>query len=748
MIHGSRSYKRLLAAVLSLVMALGTLPVFPFAVTAADNLSSNSNEGAWAPAVALHVYDWGTLDAGQADGTLIGGSKGVTVPAGKLLGILGMDPDHTDGYTIEVVSAEGDAEGNPNATVTHDGDVFYRADKVGADTFFVAATAYGKTYGPVGVSVYTYGVADSVFVLDYNLPVELNGEQHGLRADDVLDLGSQNPHGMTVTVLGTVDSTAAYGDFVWEGDSLKYVMREFMDGTDTIQVEILVHENGVGEPDIYTGVRMIQTVTVAPANVMYYEDNFTGEGAITYVNTGSDASGNIWAVYEGMYQGFEQSPDQSLNYGSDPNYAENKTDLYGDLFLAYLEGDDQTLLDSVGAEIFKTMYGSLFEEGIYTDDDIYPALYGDASNDTIHAMAINTPALAELMSFEFKGTGFEIVGRTTVDAYAVLTVKVVNLDTGKSYALPVITECAGGDLNQVPYAVCKDLEYGNYGVTVYSSNVKGEDRMVYVDGVRVYQPLTVAESKPFYKPDESEASFHEIKNEIKNGTVVYGQVVVSRDVTESAARWQFGSTMIENYKPVENEVGGIYTLTETAGFGEYMTYGPNNEIYLSNTSIMGEDPAEAIFSYIAFYVELDESYTGERSIQIGAHLKSTYDNFGYENTSVELLYGGRAGDFSTDFTGSDNTHAVASGTEQYFTVDDRLVFTNPNGTSKALVIIGTRDMNLNVLALTNIKLNGYKLSVGTADEIHAVQDAYDVNASVLMGQTARIAEALVNNKNH
>jgi hypothetical protein len=111
-----------------------------------------------------------------------------------------------------------------------------------------------------------------------------------------------------------------------------------MNGVDIVDLKVTLYEEGTNDdPGKFNGVTMHQSVIFAPANVMYYEDDFTGNGAITYVNTGSDASGNIWAVYEGDKVGTEQSPDQTLNYGSDPNYAVNKTDIYNQLSLNRIE---------------------------------------------------------------------------------------------------------------------------------------------------------------------------------------------------------------------------------------------------------------------------------------------------------------------------------------------------------------------------------------------------------------------------
>ena len=730
----------------------------------------------------IHAYDYGTLDTELADGTLVGSSAGVTIDRTKFIETMqnGLEngnvavldlgsneitiPGLEDG-TLRLVSASGstvEALLNPNASIDADGNIVYRSSKIGADTFYVAVVVNGKAYDPIRVDIYTYGVADSVFVLDYNLPVELNNGEHSFTNNDILDLGATNPYATTASVLSIGNASDDYGAFSVNGQSVQYVMSKFMNGVDTVEITVRVQENGATEFNQYTGVEMVQKITVVPANVMYYEDDFTGADAITYINTVTDDIGNIWAVYETETKGTQQSPDQSLNYGSDPNYTENKTDIYNILSLNRVEMNGLTevtpeYLESIGIAINLSAYGC---EG-YLDYDFveHPGVYalrGDASNDTVHAMSVLNAGNAPIMSFNFYGTGFEIVGRTTIFAYSVLTVVVKNLDNGTVKAIPVITECFNGDLTQVPMVVLKDLEQANYSVTVYTSNVNEVDRMVYVDGVRIYQPVSDETAALYYKADESVAEFHEIKTEILKGNIVYGQVLKGESVEDmdNAALWHFGSTVIENYDADFETDSGNFVLKEIADKDLYLSYGPNNEIYLCNSSI-AQDANEAIFSYIAFYVEIDENYEGERSIQVGAHLKSTIDNFGMENTtSVDLIFGGKSEDFvppvSSDFTEKKNFYSVASGTEQYFNVDTCLTFMNPNGPNKALVIIGTKDLNMNVLTLTNIKLNGYKLSSdndSASAEIMAVRDVFDIGASPLMNETYRLSKALVNASN-
>jgi hypothetical protein len=474
---------------------------------------------------------------------------------------------------------------------------------------------------------------------------------------------------------------------------------------------------------------------------MYYEDDF---GAITYVNKGTDENGNIWAVFDSPYKMEYQSPDQSENYGYDSGYAWPLSDIL-EFNPAFIKDADPDKIQAILDEIF---HGSK-EDWPYDDDpdDVenymeYPAglLLGDASNDTIHLLKVNQTSREEVLSFEFVGTGFEILSRTTWnDTYAVLTVRLDKLNDNGDWvfdkAIPVISESIGGDLTQIPLVVMKDLEYGRYKVTVLTSNVREQIRFFFVDGIRVYQPLTDAQEALYYKADEKNVTFTEIKTEISRGNIVYGTVSPNKtgeEIIEFIQNWGFGNTMVEDRD-------GHFVLSATDAkdesnltpYEQYMYFGPNNEIYLSTID-------NSVLSYIAFYVTKDENYVGERSIQVGAHLKATTDNAenlpDNEINTTSLLYGG----MSTNFGSPSFGHSVCSGTEQYFSIDvNCLGKSTENGPEKYLVIIGTNDTNGNVLALTNLKLNGYSILGGgtVAAEIEVLQDVSDVNASMLASHT-------------
>jgi hypothetical protein len=744
--------KRFLATALSLIMLLGTLPVIPLSATAADfDVSNTADLMQKSEAAHFHVYDGGKLDK---NGILIPETvQGVSLTEDELLAVADTAADMPLSSDAKVVlsSASGLTAGegiNQNAVVNEDGGISYTSTKAGADIVYYVILDGSATYGPFSVAVYTYAVADSVFVLDYGLDVDLKGDGYSFTDNDVLDLGDYNPYGTNLTESAIFDATCSYGSFIEEGESIFYTMDGIMNGRDSFKVTHTVLETGKTEVSQYTGVELTQEVIVVPANVVYYEDDFCAlDYNVTYVkNDFTEGVGNVWALYTGDFVGALQSPDQSLNYGYDPNYAILGSEV---LFFQPDFIEDAALASRVQADLDRILNGSVSDWDEMNPDIPYPAgeLLGDASNDTIHVMNVAHPTNSEIFSFEFTGDGFEIVSRTTYASYAVLTVKIEQRQEDGSYKnyklIPVISESMGGDLTQIPLIARKGMPYGDYRVSVYTSNVRGEDRVVYIDGVRVFNPLTDEESALYYNAEEANVTFNEIKTGIKDNAIVYGTIspsILTEDVVEYITQWAYGSTMIECQD-------GSFVLNGTdpydgimTEYEQFMTYGPNNEIYLNTSN-------GARMSYIAFYVVEDPTYVGERSIQVGAHLKYTGDNLDVGDEfmdfyAVSMVYGGAA----FDILSADSTYmyAVSSGTEQYFDIDtDCLVFQNANGVEKALVIIGTNDPNQNTLTLTNLKLNGYSIASGAGAEVEAVQDEYDVLASKLVAETYNLYEHYV-----
>ena len=143
--------------------------------------------------------------------------------------------------------------------------------------------------------------------------------------------------------------------------------------------------SGEGSVDIATEVQMYKKITIVPATVVYYEDDFAG---VTY----SGDQGKFEHYGEGSGT-LTQGVDQTVPYGQDSTYQN----------------------------------GSNSE-------------FSGASMTTI-----NIADTSDVASFSFKGTGFEIISRTNAFDSASFVVTVKDSDGNVVKNLPIITEFTSSD---------------------------------------------------------------------------------------------------------------------------------------------------------------------------------------------------------------------------------------------------------------------------------------------------------------
>lgn len=647
----------------------------------------------------FHVYDWVTKDVSKNSATVcdwtLPAEASVTVTKAELVQpVKDKGMSVPDGVTIALCTASGNESGvniNPNATLNSDGSITYKSTKPGQDTVYYKIKGIsGTTYDNVVFSynVYTYGTVNNVYVLDYGLAVELNGDGFGLRVNDYLTV-AQNPNATTETVTGVQDATSNYGTFTWDNPFLKYAPTDIIDNIDSVRANIQVLEDDATELTKFTGVNMYETVTTAPANVVYYEENFPG---ITYVNTDE----NNWAHYETVNDegnsvaGTEQSADQDSNYGSDPNYEEDKVG-------TIVSGDNVgTVVSSTTFNLDTSDLDALQASGIEALNK-YLGLGGSDSNGTVNELVVNETS--EVMYFEFVGTGFEIISRTTAEQYAVINVQVQKDNGDGTYTVvtqkPVITESKGGDLYQVPIISITGLVKDEYRVVVKAAgSTDTKTRVLYIDGIRIYGPLDNDQALEYYNPEEYQAKFLEVKQMIENGQMIYA------DASDTDGDTQFvtGTTLIEDV-----EQTALLTAIESAD--DYMKVGPNNEIYLDGTSSTG---------VIVFFLTPTENYPeSARTLEIGAHRKTESNED--SNGAVYMSYGSTA----QDILEGTYSYDIASGTEMYYTIDVNNLELKDG---KYLVMIGTNGADfLEALALTTLKVAGYEITFAET----AVQASYD-----------------------
>ena len=653
------------------------------------------------------------------------------------------------------------------------------------------SNGYTDSYTILPVTVYVANVQDSALVLDYGLKAELTGTG-GIYTNDSLKPGANSTH----TFMGITATAPAYNVFTYDyynakkenridfapasgnvasGDGNYYVdssklyfqPTDFMDGASDIYGAVTVHETGVtptpvraasadgNRINIAKEVQMYQKITVVPANVVYYEDDFP---AIEYADETADddlTSANTFTKVTGS-DSISQSVNQNTAYGSDPTYqtSTNKAQSGGRLTTI-------------------------------TINDANP-----------------------FARFSFKGTGFEIISKTTTSS-GTMEVVVYSVDdegvTTEIRRLPVITEfdnANNGDggnevIYQVPVIRVDDLTYGNYIVkiagvpkraaenstlttvdisTAYKNggitdavldswkasgkiiaaqytelkalSADGTARMkraiqmitpavvkskLYIDGIRIYKPLGATNEN--YNDNENGATFVELRDLIldrKVAFVTYDHLAANTDETTKAISTGY-STWVENHTG-KDFAGTTYTNNRVQSLTDYLVAGPNNEVYMKWSS------ESNIKHAMVFYVSEDEGTDVTHSLQIGFRYldqvlfnpKSYSGTYNYTNLRYAVATGGDYGTYGTLAL----IDQVRTSAEQYYTIDytkcPQVTFAGDNKTYYEVVLLGTYSIG----AFTNLKYNGLTLKTDNQYKGDEVLEWQYVNGVLTLVDTA------------
>lgn len=527
------------------------------------------------------------------------------------------------------------------------------------------------------ITVYSYAVSNDVYVFDYGLKSDLADTSHGagmfqndnlfnknvpdgtakftkLTTDKLTQSTITGPTGTALTQLKDDEENKLSGAKLSEGE-VWFNPTAFMDKKETASYETTVlgkDKTEVKNPE--DGVVMSANVTVMPANVVYYEDNFNAgstntDGTAKIVYTGTTAP-------EGSSLTLKQSNGQTEQYGHDDAYAIGN-------------GDSNGSSTKMTADGYKTT-----------------------------------------ASFTFKGTGFDIIARTTGETAGIVCI--IEKKNGEKIDLvktiSVDTYYANGALYQIPVIHEEGLEYGTYQVTL-GAKATTKSGVVYLDGVRIYNPMgTTGDSN--YIANEKDATITKISD------LVIG---TNADITESGIKDKetgdnITSQTIEGAKAALLTYGKNLNFAamgatrvendETAGANAtnslltYLHAGPNNEMYLDDN---------AMIAFVA------NGTQGENStIQIEAKLSNT-DSTGAvaQDASLPLRIWNGTDD------GEEAIATVSSSTAMYYKIPvENCIKLADN--KYLVVILGNIDpIEGNVsLSFTNLKYKGYTITNPLEDD--------------------------------
>ena len=394
------------------------------------------------------------------------------------------------------------------------------------------------------ITVLTYQATDKVYVFDYGLEsniAEKNANGDGLfqggtfyNKEATGDMATTAKLGKITAAEGNTQTTISGSDIVINKDesaksAVTFKPIAFMDKVEnyTYTADITKKNETLKPNNPETGTTVTGTIKTMPANVVYYEDNFNAtnendDSSVKIVYTNSDSKPKTDPTYS-------QSNDQSENYGHDNAY----------------KGD----LEESGKSATK----------MHNGDGAYFTFTGDGF-DIVSRTNENT---AGLIAYVYKGKK----DATFFSNPAVF--KAGAKDLVKS--IPVDTFYSNGDLYQVPVISTTLKERGTYTVYLKALSTYTGQSVIYIDGVRIYNPLA---DKSAYIETEKDTKVQELRGMLLGSSPSINLVTSDGN---NGFLIDGGSTAVEQYLPEKPEIGA-YLGAET--LADVMKAGPNNELYL------------------------------------------------------------------------------------------------------------------------------------------------------------------------
>lgn len=394
------------------------------------------------------------------------------------------------------------------------------------------------------ITVLTYQATDKVYVFDYGLEsniAEKNANGDGLfqggtfyNKEATGDMATTAKLGKITAAEGNTQTTISGSDIVINKDesaksAVTFKPIAFMDKVEnyTYTADITKKNETLKPNNPETGTTVTGTIKTMPANVVYYEDNFNAtnendDSSVKIVYTNSDSKPKTDPTYS-------QSNDQSENYGHDNAY----------------KGD----LEESGKSATK----------MHNGDGAYFTFTGDGF-DIVSRTNENT---AGLIAYVYKGKK----DATFFSNPAVF--KAGAKDLVKS--IPVDTFYSNGDLYQVPVISTTLKERGTYTVYLKALSTYTGQSVIYIDGVRIYNPLA---DKSAYIETEKDTKVQELRGMLLGSSPSINLVTPDGN---NGFLIDGGSTAVEQYLPEKPEIGA-YLCAET--LADVMKAGPNNELYL------------------------------------------------------------------------------------------------------------------------------------------------------------------------
>ena len=541
---------------------------------------------------------------------------------------------------------------------------------------YTGKNAKGDVSGTI--TVYSYAVSNDVYVFDYGLKSDLADTTHGvgmfqndnlfnknvpdgtakftkLTTDKLTQSTITGPTGTALTQLKDDEENKLPGAKLSEG-TVEFNPTEFMDKEETASYDATVFGKGkteVNSPE--DGVVMSADVTVMPANVVYYEDDFNA--------TSDNKDGTAKIVYSGDTNKVGKSVELTQSNGQTEQYGHDD---------AYAKGTG----DSAGSSTVMTS----------TTDS-------------------NTNKYTTKATFKFKGTGFDVVGRTSTETTTV-SYRVMD-STGKVESMGVVdTFYANGDLYQIPVIHVEGLAYNTEHtvelVIGESSVSENEKRNVfYLDGIRIYNPMG-EQGDNDYIDNEENVNITKVSDLILgDGKITEKGVTDGEDALITDIDIPGSKAAIMGYCDNKlNAIGVNVTesiegdaATDTESVIEYLHSGPNNEVYLGSGSALGMVVKETEDTARTLQIEAKAVKTGVIGESTKASMNLNYLTLNEKRDGIE----------------EKTADTVNTATAMYYKIPVEDTISLGNGYYLVAVLGAESEDGSHVLSFTNVKSKGYEI---------------------------------------
>ena len=431
---------------------------------------------------------------------------------------------------------------------------------------------------------------------------------------------------------------------------------------------------------------MYSSVTVIPATTIYYEDSFVDL--------------TVWdsKTYNLLEETWLNVTDDQ-NSGSSESSATQAQDRPGESQISMnLDADN--------------IYGY---DGAYENCSKY-------SMGSAKMVTVNSSKFAEA-KFTFWGTGFDIISLTSamtgtiaVDVYdadefaeqeynarPVMT-KMVDTYYGYTYDNGnwVVNDNAADSLYQVPVMKIDELDYDKYTVIITVAYFKGFDHQgngsldFYLDAIRIYDPSQDSDAVAAYKKDKEA---YPIYKELRN-------LIIDKN--------SFGSDVIveSNNASATTPVSGVVFIdgkNQDVNIADYISYGPNNELYL--------EPGQAIaFQLSDVFVDSNNNTIDPVDVQlafksVGGSANLEIFNPGIRVTEKVTVNGNTTTTETKTEATKDNLLAVSvnTATDLYYSIKDLA-----NGT--IVISNASTASNAAIISITNLKFTFEKAATVREEE--------------------------------